>query len=518
MSERSEARSSNNRLDAARRRRELDLLADADTIDLLVIGGGVTGTGAALDAAARGLRVVLVEAHDWAFGTSRWSSKLVHGGLRYLVTGRVGVARESAVERHVLMTTTAPHLVRPLASVVPLLPGVRWWEVGMIRTGFAAADLLRMNARTSTALLPRARRISAEQTRRRFGGVQAEGLRGGVLSYDGQLIDDARLVVALARTAAELGATVLTRIRAENVTGTSARLLDTLTGESLTVTARAVVNATGVWAGQVDPSVKVRPSRGTHLVLDAAALGNPTSSLTVAVPGSHSRFVFAMPEQLGRVYLGLTDEEAPGPIPDEPVAAEHEITFLLDTINQAMARTLTRGDVLGTYSGLRPLVDIGGGETADVSRKHAVTVGPNGVVSIIGGKLTTYRQMAEDVVDRAVAVAGLAATPCRTKTIPLVGAPARPDSTGVAGLPDSLVARHGGLSRAVVDAATVAEPLAPIAEGIDVTRAEIEYAVTHEGALDGSDVLDRRTRIGLVPADADRARAAVEDILAAVPH
>jgi glycerol-3-phosphate dehydrogenase len=223
-----------------------------------------------------------------------------------------------------------------------------------------------------------------------------------------------------------------------------------------------------------------------------------------------------MPEQLGRVYLGLTDEDAPGPIPDEPVAEEHEIDFLLDTINTALGRALTRDDVLGTYSGLRPLVDVGGGATADVSRKHAVTVGPSGVVSIIGGKLTTYRQMAEDVIDRAVSQAGLPAAPCRTKTIALVGAPGRPDSASTDGLPASLVARHGGLAGVVVSSATVNEPLAPIADGIDVTRAEIEYAVTHEGALDGSDVLDRRTRIGLVPADADRARDAVEQIVTEV--
>ncbi len=502
-------------LDAARRRRELDALASGPPADLLVIGGGVTGTGVALDAAARGLRVVLVESRDWAFGTSRWSSKLVHGGLRYLVTGNVGVARESAVERGALMTTIAPHLVHPLASVVPLLPEVRWYHVGMMRAGFGAADLLRRSAGTPAELLPRARRIPAAEARRRFPAVRRRGLRGGVLSFDGQLIDDARLVVAIARTAAELGATVLTRVRAEEVTGTSARLVDTLTGQSLALAARAVVNATGVWAGEVDASVKVRPSRGTHLVLDAAALGNPTSSITVAVPGSNSRFVFAMPEQLGRVYLGLTDEEAPGPIPDEPVAAEHEISFLLDTINTALERPLTRADVLGTYSGLRPLVDIGGGATADVSRKHAVTVGPDGVVSVIGGKLTTYRRMAEDAVDRAVAVSGLAAAPCRTTAIALVGAAARPDSKPADGLPASLVARHGGLAGRVVATATVGNPLAPIVDGIDVTRAEIEYAVTHEGALEVSDVLDRRTRIGLVPADADRARAAVAEIVAA---
>jgi glycerol-3-phosphate dehydrogenase len=249
-------------------------------------------------------------------------------------------------------------------------------------------------------------------------------------------------------------------------------------------------------------------------VLPAAALGNPTASITVPVAGSISRFVFAMPEQLGRVYLGLTDEEAPGPIPDEPVAEQHEIDFLLETINQALARPLSRADVLGTFSGLRPLIDTGDGSTADVSRKHAVLVGPDGVISIVGGKLTTYRQMAEDVVDRAVALAGLAAGPCRTKQIALLGAPSRPDSAATDGLPASLVARYGGLARQVVDAASVAAPLEPITDGIDVTRGEIQYAITHEGALDAADVLHRRTRIGLVAADAERARPAVEEILA----
>jgi glycerol-3-phosphate dehydrogenase len=397
--------------------------------------------------------------------------------------------------------------------VVPLLPEVRPQHVAMMRAGFGAADVLRRAAGTPSTLLPCARRIGADRTRRLLPAVRTGGLRGGMLSYDGQLVDDARLVVALVRTAAEQGAVVLNRVRAENVTGTSARLVDTLTGESLPVAARAVVNATGVWAGEVDRSVRLRPSRGTHLVLDAARLGNPAAALTVAVPGSLSRFVFALPEQLGRVYVGLTDKEAPGPIPDEPQATEAEIEFLLTTISTALERPLERADVLGTYSGLRPLVHVGGGETADISRKHAVTVGPDGIVSVIGGKLTTYRRMAQDAVDRAVTLARLTAAPCRTTTLPLVGAPARPDSRPASGLLASLVARHGGLARDVLDRATVPDPLAPIADGLDVTRAEVEYAVTAEGALDVDDVLHRRTRIGLVPADADRARPAVEQIV-----
>jgi glycerol-3-phosphate dehydrogenase len=502
-----------NALNRTQRLRDLEAVEDGGTVDLVVIGGGVTGAGAALDAAARGLSVVLVEAHDWAFGTSRWSSKLVHGGLRYLASGRVGVARESAVERGVLMTTTAPHLVHPLPTLVPLLDSISRRQQALIRAGFVAGDALRVSARTPNSLLPRAKRVDATETRRLAPAVASNGLRGGLVAYDGQLIDDARLVVALARTAAENGAAVLTRVRAKNVTGSSAELVDEVTGESTTLRARAVISAAGVWAGDVDPSVRLRPSRGTHLVVPAATLGNPTASMTVPIPGSISRFVFAMPEQLGRVYIGLTDEDAPGPVPDVPVAADHEITFLLDTVNQTLATALTRSDVLGTYSGLRPLIDTGDGSTADVSREHAVTVGPNGIISIIGGKLTTYRQMAQDVVDKAIAVGGLAARPCTTRSIPLVGAPSRPDSACADGLPASLVARHGGLARAVVDAATVSSPVAPIADGIDVTRAEVEYAVTHEGALDTADVLDRRTRIGLVDADADRARAAIDDIV-----
>ncbi len=502
-------------LDATRRARDLDEVSAAGTVDLLVIGGGVTGAGAALDAASRGLRVVLVEARDWAFGTSRWSSKLVHGGLRYLASGRVGVAYESAVERGVLMTRTAPHLVRALPSLVPLLPDLSPPHAALVRAGFAAGDVLRLIARTPSAVLPRARRVRPGQVLDLAPTVRQDGLRGGLLAYDGQLIDDARLVVALARTAAEQGATVLTRIRAEDVTGTSARLIDSVSGHSLTLTARAVVNATGVWAGDVDPSVRLRPSRGTHLVFAAATFGGLRASLTVPVPGSTSRFVFAMPEQLGRVYVGLTDEDAPGPIPDEPQPSEAEITFLLDTISTALGRGLTRADVLGTYSGLRPLVDTGDGQTADLSRQHSVGVGPSGIISIVGGKLTTYRRMAEDVVDRAVAETGLVARPCRTRDLALVGAPSRADSVSTVGLPPSLVARFGGEAAAVLAAATVGDPLAPIADGIDVTRAEIEYAVTHEGAHDSADVLHRRTRIGLVAADAERVRPAVDEIVAA---
>ncbi|WP_031070080.1 glycerol-3-phosphate dehydrogenase/oxidase [Streptomyces sp. NRRL WC-3742] len=500
------------RLDAQRRRTDLDDLAAAPRIDLLVIGGGVTGAGVALDAASRGLRTVLVESRDLAFGTSRWSSKLVHGGLRYLATGRIGVARESAIERGVLMTRTAPHLTRAMPQLVPLLPDLlNAGQVALIRAGFHAGDVLRRSAGTPGSLLPRVRRIDAARTRRLVPGVRTDGLRGALVAHDGQLVDDVRLVVALARTAAQYGATVLTRVRAEEVTGTSARLVDTLTGERLDLRASAVINATGVWADQVDASIKLRPSRGTHLLVDAAALGHPTAALTVPVPGSVSRFVFALPQQLGRVAIGLTDEDAPGPVPDEPQPSDDEVTFLLDTVNAALATTLTRADLRGAYAGLRPLIDTGGGSTADISREHAVLESPNGVITVVGGKLTTYRRMAQDAVDTAVRLRGLPGRACWTARLPLIGAPGHRDSRPVeaSALPASLLARHGGLAHEVLGAGE----LESIAEGLDVTRAEIVYAVTHEGALDASDVLDRRTRLGLVREDADRARAAVEEIV-----
>ena len=491
--------SASSALHAARRDADLAALSDGGAIDLLVIGGGVTGTGIALDAAARGLSVALVEKRDLAFGTSRWSSKLVHGGLRYLATGNVGIARRSAAERGILMTHNAPHLVRAMPQLVPLLPSMGRGARALVRTGFLAGDGLRRLAGTPASTLPRSRRVTAERAVELAPTVRRDGLDGALLAYDGQLIDDARLVTAIARTAAQHGARILTYVGASDVTGTSARLTDMRGGESFDVTARAVINATGVWAGEIDPALRLRPSRGTHLVFDAATLGNPTAALTVPIPGELNRFVFAMPEQLGRIYLGLTDEDAPGPIPDVPQASSTEIDFLLDTLNTVLGTRVTTADVVGTYAGLRPLIDTGadrragakrpGNEpsTADISRDHAVIESDSGVFSIVGGKLTEYRHMAQDVLDQAVGARGLAAGPCRTGNLPLIGAPAnpgsRPDPQGP--LPSSLVARFGAEAANVVASATCERPTDPVAEGIDVIRAEFEYAVTHEGALDG---------------------------------
>jgi glycerol-3-phosphate dehydrogenase len=508
-------------LDATRRATELTALADGAPLDLIVIGGGITGAGIALDAASRGLSVALVEKHDLAFGTSRWSSKLVHGGLRYLASGDVGIARRSAAERGILMTRNAPHLVSAMPQLVPLLPGMRGPARALVRTGFFAGDGLRRLAGTPASTLPRSRRVTAQRAAELVPAVRRDGLEGAFLAYDGQLIDDARLVTAVARTAAQYGARILIRVAASDATATSVRLTDQCTGDSFDVAARAVVNAAGVWAADVDETLQLRPSRGTHLVFDAAAFGNPTAALTIPIPGALNRFVFAMPEQLGRVYLGLTDEDAPGPIPDVPQATPREIAFLLDTVNTALATTLTEADIKGVYAGLRPLIDTAhvksesgtrAGSTADLSRNHAVTESPAGVISVIGGKLTEYRYMAEDVLDRAIARRGLDAGPCRTRHLPLVGAVGRI----LTNLPPSLVARYGAEALDVVARARCDRPTAPVADGIDVTRAEFEYAITHEGAMTVDDILDRRTRIGLVEADRVRALPTAEEFIDAL--
>ena len=434
------------------------------------------------------------------------------------------------------MTRNAPHLVKAMPQLVPLLPAMGGAERALVRAGFLAGDGLRRLAGTPASTLPRSRRITADRACELVPAVRRDGLAGAFLAYDGQLIDDARLVTAVARTAAQHGARILTRLAASRATGSSVTLTDQRTGESFDVSARAVVNATGVWAGEVDPSIKVRPSRGTHLVFDANAFGNPVAALTIPIPGELNRFVFAMPEQLGRVYLGLTDEDAPGPIPDVPQPTSDEIAFLLRTVNTALAVNLGPDDVIGAYAGLRPLIDTaharsridtaharsrnstGEGRTADISREHAVIESPSGVITVVGGKLTEYRYMAEDVLDRAVALRGLHGTECRTRNLPLVGAPANPVATlrSPADLPSSLVARSGAEAPNVIAQASCDRPTEPVADGIDVIRAEFEYAVTHEGAMTAGDILDRRTRIGLVEADRARAAEVAAEFLARV--
>ncbi len=476
-----------------------------------MVGLGVTGAGVALDAAARGLRVAAVDAHDLAFGTSRWSSKLVHGGLRYLAKGQVGVAHESAVERGVLMTRTAPHLTHAMPMVMPLTDALSRPHAALAMQGLRAGDALRRAARTPSTLLPRPRRLSAEETRRHAPAAATAGLRGGLLSYDGQLEDDARLVVALARTAAAYGTQVLTYVRATDLTGNGATLTDELTGSTFTVRARTVVNATGVWAAGLVPGLRLTPSRGTHLVLRSSSLRDTPVAVSAPVPGSMNRFVFTLPQADGLTYLGLTDEST-AEIPDVPVPEEHEVDFLLDTVNRVLATPLTRADVVGRFAGLRPLLQAEG-STSDLSRRHVVLVSDTGVVTIVGGKLTTYRQMAQDAVDEAVRVGSLAAGLCVTADLGLVGAAPR-ERLGQVSAPARLVRRYGAEAPRVLDWARTRTGrgddflVSPPAPRVTASRAELLWGVTHEGALDAADLLDRRTRIGLVEADREQAQEA----------
>jgi glycerol-3-phosphate dehydrogenase len=502
------ARTGDGALNAPRRARELAEATDRRVVDVLVVGLGVTGSGAALDAAARGLDVVAVDAHDLAFGTSRWSSKLVHGGLRYLARGQLGVAYESAYERGVLMSHTAPHLVRPLPMLMPLLSNVSRRQSAFLLAGLHAGDVLRLSAHTGAGVLPRARRVARPEALQMVPCARRRGLRGGLLSWDGQLEDDARLVVALARTAAAHGARILTRCRVLELHGDGALVRDELSGTVSSVKARTVINAAGVWVGSLVPGISLRPSRGTHLVLRASTLSNLTAAVTAPIPGESTRFVFALPQADGLVYVGLTDEPLDGPPPDVPVPSEAEIDFLLEMIGTVFEDPIRRADVVGSFAGLRPLLDADG-PTADLSRRHTVLTSPDGVVTVVGGKLTTYRRMAQDAVDTVVARAGLLGPPCRTHRLPLLGAAGR-DQLAELPAPGRLVRRYG------IESTTLTRDpdlLAPIGDGLHATMAELVWGVTHEGAADVGDLLDRRTRIGLVPADRVRAVAAAEQAL-----
>ncbi|WP_205471900.1 glycerol-3-phosphate dehydrogenase/oxidase [Nocardioides sp. SYSU D00038] len=478
------------------------------SVDVVVVGLGVTGAGVALDAATRGLSVLAVDAHDLAFGTSRWSSKLVHGGLRYLAQGQVGVAHESAVERGILMETTAPHLSRPMPTIVPITSSTSPFQRALTRGGMLAGDALRRGARTSADTLPRPRYLSATEAAQVAPSLRRPGLRGAMMGWDGQLEDDARLVTTIARTAAAAGAHVRTRARVVHATGTEVRLRDELTGAARTVTARTVVNATGVWAGDLAGEVRLRPSRGTHVVLREESVPGLKVAVFAPVPGATNRFVLVLPQPDGTVYVGLTDEPVEGPVPDVPLPTEPEIGFLLDVVSAAFSRPLHRDDVVGAFAGLRPLLDSAPGidSTADLSRRHATLVGPTGLVTIVGGKLTTYRRMAEDALDAALASARIDAGPCVTAQTPLLGAADR-DTLGRLEEPERLVRRFGTDAALVLAAAREStgvsddELLAPVSPTVPVTLAELAFAVTHEGAHDVSDLLDRRTRVGLVPAD-----------------
>jgi glycerol-3-phosphate dehydrogenase len=501
------------RLDAARRSADLEALAGGEVVDVLVVGGGITGVGVALDAASRGLSVALVERRDLAHGTSRWSSKLVHGGLRYLAALQFGIAHESAVERGILLRRTAPHLVRPFPMLVPYSSDVSTLEATAFRLGVEVADLLKLGARTSWHTLPRPRRLPAPEALRLVPSLRPKGLRGGLLYWDGQLEDDARLVVAVARTAAAHGARVLTYCSALSLHGDGARVRDERGGSELDLRARHVVNATGVWAGTLEPGVALRPSRGTHVVLQAASLGLPRAGVTVPVPGEPNRYVFAVPHPDGLVHVGLTDDAVEGPLPDVPSPGPGDEEFLVRTLSAALQRPIGPDEVVGRFAGLRPLLAGGDESTADLSRRHAVVEGADGVLTVVGGKLTTYRRMAQDTVDRIAARPGVGVGRCRTASLPLVGA-ASPSDLSRVPAPARLVRRYGA-EAPVVASLAAGDPalLAPVAEGLPVLGVELLFGATHEGALTVEDLLDRRTRLGLVAADRALAVPAAEALL-----
>ncbi len=492
-------------LSAHRRQEDLDALADGGGVDLLVVGGGVTGAGVALDAASRGLSVALVERRDLAAGTSRWSSKLVHGGLRYLAQGQVGVALESARERHILMTRTAPHLTRAVPFVIPLGPDLRAGAAALTFTGLLLGDALRVVSATPGRLLPRARRIRAAEARSLFPAL-APTATAALLHFDGQLEDDARLVVALARTAASYGARVVTHCAAEQVRADGAVVRDERSGATVAVRARAVVVATGVWAPELVPGVPLRPSKGAHLVVRSGALGNAEAGVSVLVPGSRNRWVFTVPRPDGLTLVGLTDDPLDGPPVEAPAVDGAERDFLLATLARGLRTALTPDDVVASFAGLRPLYGAGDGATADLSRRHAL-LDRDGVLVLVGGKLTTYRAMAEDAVDRVVQRLGRDVA-CRTRQLPLVGA-APAARLASLGAPERLVRRFG--TEAFDVAALGTDPL--VAD-VPVVRGEVHWALRQEGALTVDDVLDRRLRLDLVPQWRAAAHDAVAGILA----
>lgn len=501
--------------DASRRRAHEHV--SGHTVDVAVVGGGITGAGVALDAVSRGLSVALIESNDFASGTSGYSSKLIHGGLRYLAKMDFRVAWESAVERRWLMSQIAPHLVRPLGFVIPDARTAPAWEGAAAGAGVVIYDALRRLSGLGGKTLPRPQLLSSQAVAALAPALDVTALRRGYLYWDGQAVDDARLVLGVLRTAAGLGAHILRDVKATSLTATTVDAVDTRTGEPVFVQAQVVVNATGVWAADFEPQLSVTPSRGTHLVVRAQRLGNPHAAHTVAVPGHFGRYVFVLPQPTGVVYIGLTDEEDHSADGHHPGVPEHDVDFLLDIVNTTLAVPLTRDDVIGSFAGLRPLVEAAHGDgsdgTADISRRHLIRDVPGSPITVVGGKMTTYRRMAQDAVDAVTVRLGVD-YPCRTKTLPLVGA-AKTKVLAAVDAPARLVEKYGTEAVAVQSLQRQSRILAePLFEGTAITGAELLFAVQAEGALTVEDLLERRTRLAFVPEDAARARGRAEQILA----
>ncbi|KAA9332487.1 glycerol-3-phosphate dehydrogenase/oxidase [Hymenobacter busanensis] len=478
--------------------REIQLarLAAEPEWDIIVIGGGATGLGAALDSASRGYRTLLVEQHDFAKGTSSRSTKLVHGGVRYLAQGQIRLVREALHEREVLRQN-APHLVHSQAFVIP---AYRWGAVPFYTLGLKLYDLLagRHSFGASQAL-------SAAETLQRLPTVRPTGLRGGVLYQDGQF-DDARLAINLAQTCIEQGATVLNycavrgllKTPAGRVCGVQAE--DVETGMVYEVRARAVINATGIFVDAIRrldaPAAAplVRASQGVHLVLDRAFL--PGADALMIPQTEDGRVLFAVPWH-NHVVLGTTDTPV-AHITAEPRALEAEIDFILGTAAQYLLRPPQRADVRSVFAGLRPLAaQSGKAATKELSRGHKIEVSAAGLITITGGKWTTYRRMGEDAVDRAAAVGGLPHQPSPTVRLPIHGAQAASAQAG------SHLAVYGAdvaaLLELVAQQPALGEQLHP---RLPYLKAEVVWAARYELARTVEDVLARRLRALFLDAQA----------------
>jgi glycerol-3-phosphate dehydrogenase len=493
----------------------------AHDFDLLVVGGGITGAGVALDAAARGYRTALVERDDFASGTSSKSSKLIHGGLRYLQQGEVGLVYQALAERQRLRRN-APHLVKVLPFLIPLFT-----KDGLISRKLARAlgSAMWMYDLTGGARIGRLhKRIDADEARAHMPTLRRDGLAGSYLYYDAQA-DDARLTLAVARTAAiDHGAVVVNRAGVVDITTSGGRAdgaVVTADGQEITVRAACVVNAAGVWSDRVraldegeDPD-SLRPAKGVHITVPWHLVRNDIAAV-IPVPGD-KRSVFVVPWG-DLTYIGTTDTDYGGPLEDPPCTAE-DIGYLLDALNGAIEGEATTEDIVGTWAGLRPLVqDASSERTADLSRRHKVQASPSGVITVTGGKLTTYREMAADTVDAAHdllgdRVRGRVRRRCPTKKLRLRGAEGYEAVLGrdpggrapIAHLAD----RFGGETEvilAMIEADPgLGEPLVP---GLPYLRAEAVYSARYEMVVTLDDLLTRRTRARLLARDASAAVAA----------
>lgn len=450
--------------------------------DFVIIGGGATGVGIAVDAASRGYSVLLLEQSDFGKGTSSRSTKLVHGGVRYLEQGNISLVMEALKERGILRQN-APHLVSNLPFVVP---NYDWWETPFYGIGLKVYNLLAGKYGFGDSSI-----LSREETLRRLPTIRTDGLRGGVVYYDGQF-DDSRLLINLVQTAAEQGATLvnyagvtaLTKGHDGTVDGVVAR--DVETGREMRAAARVVVNATGPFADNVrrlaDPAAAalIAPSQGIHLVFDRSFL--PGTSAIMVPHTRDGRVMFAIPWH-GHTVVGTTDT----PIAEavlEPTAQEREIAFVLETASLYLHKAPTRADVLSVFAGIRPLVRAGDSRlTAALSRDHTIHIDASGLLTTAGGKWTTYRHMAEDTVDQAVDFARLPERPCITRQLPVHGFAQPADEPGVLSLYGSDASHIQGLERSDPSLGARLDPALPCTGAQVVWAARMEFARTVEDAL-----------------------------------